>query len=97
MALLQGHVQHNSIYYGGALADPPLNAFEYNPTHLVQLTSTSSPLETLRRGAKEDYCSRVGEVIAMVLWTSLGRGVSAQFAQSLGSGPIKILARGRVG
>ena len=35
--------KHNSIYYGGALADLPLNAFEYNPTHLVQLTSTSSP------------------------------------------------------
>ena len=58
---------HNSIYQGGgALADPPSNAFEYNPTHLVQRTSTSSPLETLRRRAKANYCSRVGEIAAMV-------------------------------
>jgi diguanylate cyclase (GGDEF)-like protein len=49
-----------------ALADPLLNAFEYNPTHLVQRTSTSSPLKTLRRGAKANYCSRVGEIAAMV-------------------------------
>jgi diguanylate cyclase (GGDEF)-like protein len=48
------------------LAEPPLNAFEYNPTHLVQRTCTSSPLETLRKGAKANHCSRVGEVVAMV-------------------------------
>ena len=66
MASSQGHVQAHSIYYGGALADPSLNAFEYNPTHLVQRTSTSSPLETLRKGAKANHCSRVGEVVAMV-------------------------------
>jgi diguanylate cyclase (GGDEF)-like protein len=48
------------------LAEPPLNAFEYNPTHLVQRTSTSSPLETLRKGAKANHCYRVGEVVAMV-------------------------------
>jgi diguanylate cyclase (GGDEF)-like protein len=48
------------------LAEPPLNAFEYNPTHLVQRTCTSSPLESLRKGAKANHCSRVGEVVAMV-------------------------------
>ena len=48
------------------LAEPPLNAFEYNPTHLVQRTSTSSPLETLRKGAKANHCSRVGEIVALV-------------------------------
>ena len=51
---------------GGALTGPPLNAFEYNPTHLVQRTSTSNPLEILRRGARANHCSRVGEIAAMV-------------------------------
>jgi hypothetical protein len=57
--LLQGHVQAQFDLLRQPLAEPPLNAFEYNPTHLVQRTSTSGPLETLRRGAKANHCSRV--------------------------------------
>jgi hypothetical protein len=45
--------KHNSIYQGSALADLPLNAFEYNPTHLVQLTSTSSPYRPYARERKQ--------------------------------------------
>jgi diguanylate cyclase (GGDEF)-like protein len=61
-----GHVQTQFDFSGGARTAPPLYAFDYNPTHLVQRTSTRNPLVTLRRGAKAKHCSRVGEIAAMV-------------------------------
>jgi hypothetical protein len=40
-------------------------------------------LRVLRRGARANHSSRVGEVVEWLLWTSSGRRVSMQFAQSL--------------